>query len=89
MPLSPGQTDPLGHNSLCYEDALLLRLRIERLKEGAVQPAPAQPLPARAAGAGGGSAERGRTAVDLRTAFLYVEARGTSSRCMPATAAII
>ena len=33
VPLAPGQTDPLGHNSLAYEDQLLLRLRIERLKE--------------------------------------------------------
>ncbi len=34
VPLSPGQTDPLEHNSLAYEDHLLLELRIERLKEG-------------------------------------------------------
>ena len=34
VPLSPGQTDPLEHNSLAYEDHLLLQLRIERLKEG-------------------------------------------------------
>ena len=33
VPLSPDQTDPLGHNSLAYEDYLLLRLRVERLKE--------------------------------------------------------
>ena len=32
VPLSPGQTDPLAHNSLAYEDKLLLKLRIERLK---------------------------------------------------------
>ena len=31
MPLEPGQTDPLLHNSLMYEDKLLLRIRIERL----------------------------------------------------------
>ena len=30
---SPGQTDPLTHNSLAYEDKLLLKLRIERLKQ--------------------------------------------------------
>ena len=34
VPLSPDQTDPLGHNSLAYEDTLLLKLRVERLKEG-------------------------------------------------------
>ena len=33
VPLVPGQTDPLGHNSLAYEDKLLLKLRIERLKQ--------------------------------------------------------
>ena len=34
VPLTPGQTDALTHNSLAYEDHLLLRLRVERLKEG-------------------------------------------------------
>lgn len=32
IPLSPGQEDPLNHGSLMYEDKLLLKLRIERLK---------------------------------------------------------
>jgi 3-phenylpropionate/cinnamic acid dioxygenase small subunit len=32
VPLTPGQTDPLQHTSLAYEDKLLLQLRIERLK---------------------------------------------------------
>jgi 3-phenylpropionate/cinnamic acid dioxygenase small subunit len=32
VPVAPGQTDPLSHNSLAYEDKLLLKLRIERLK---------------------------------------------------------
>ncbi|MGH8740661.1 MAG: aromatic-ring-hydroxylating dioxygenase subunit beta, partial [Burkholderiales bacterium] len=32
VPIAPGQTDPLSHNSLAYEDKLLLQLRIERLK---------------------------------------------------------
>lgn len=31
MPVAPGQTDPLLHNSLMYEDKLLLRIRVERL----------------------------------------------------------
>ncbi len=31
MPLTPGQTDPILHNSLMYEDNLLLRIRVERL----------------------------------------------------------
>ena len=32
VPLTPGQPDPLQHNSLAYEDKLLLKLRVERLK---------------------------------------------------------
>lgn len=32
VPLSPDQTDALNHTSLAYEDSLLLKLRIERLK---------------------------------------------------------
>lgn len=32
VPLVHGQTDPVLHNSLAYEDILLLRLRVERLK---------------------------------------------------------
>ena len=31
MPIAPGQTDPLLHNSLMYEDKLLLRIRVERM----------------------------------------------------------
>jgi 3-phenylpropionate/cinnamic acid dioxygenase small subunit len=32
VPLTPDQIDPLDHTSLAYEDRLLLKLRIERLK---------------------------------------------------------
>lgn len=32
VPAAAGQTDPRLHNSLAYEDKLLLRLRVERLK---------------------------------------------------------
>ena len=32
VPLAPGQPDAQQHNSLAYEDRLLLQLRIERLK---------------------------------------------------------
>ena len=32
VPAAPRQTDPLLHNSLAYEDKLLLKLRVERLK---------------------------------------------------------
>lgn len=33
VPASARQPDPLNHNSLAYEDKLLLKLRIERLKQ--------------------------------------------------------
>ena len=73
VPLSPGQTDPLGHNSLAYEDHLLLRLRIERLKEGPFSQHPRsrcqhvlqQPEPE--------GVQDGLHVV--RTAFMYVEVR--------------
>jgi 3-phenylpropionate/cinnamic acid dioxygenase small subunit len=32
VPAAPGQADPLKHNSLAYEDKLLLKLRVERMK---------------------------------------------------------
>ncbi|MDE2197496.1 MAG: aromatic-ring-hydroxylating dioxygenase subunit beta [Rhodospirillales bacterium] len=32
MPLEPDQADPVLHNSLFYDDLLLLRIRVERLK---------------------------------------------------------
>ena len=32
MPLAMDQTDPILHNSLFYDDKILLRIRIERLK---------------------------------------------------------
>jgi 3-phenylpropionate/cinnamic acid dioxygenase small subunit len=32
MPLAHGQQDPVNHASLLYEDKLLLRMRVERLK---------------------------------------------------------
>ncbi|MFN0313457.1 MAG: aromatic-ring-hydroxylating dioxygenase subunit beta [Burkholderiales bacterium] len=32
VPLAPGQTDPVNHASLAYEDRFLLKLRVERLK---------------------------------------------------------
>jgi 3-phenylpropionate/cinnamic acid dioxygenase small subunit len=76
MPLAPGQTDPKLHTSLLYEDKLLLKIRIERLKGARTysqQPAsrchhllqlPSVELP----DAGAGRAV-------TRTAFHYVETR--------------
>lgn len=81
VPLSPGQTDPLAHNSLAYEDKLLLKLRIERLKlPTAYSQKPASrclhvlQLP---------EVERSddaRGEVFMRTPFLYTETRGDESQ---------
>ena len=84
VPLTPGQTDPLGHNSLAYEDALLLRLRIERLREGPFSQHP----PSRGQhvlqtpeveGVEGGLHV-------VRTAFLYAEIRGDEQQVHAGTA---
>ena len=80
VPLSAEQTDPLGHNSLAYEDALLLRLRVERLKEGPFSQHPRsrcqhvlQEPEVEAPGI-------------VRTAFMYVEVRGDEQQVHVGTA---
>lgn len=87
VPLSASQNDPLGHNSLAYEDKLLLKLRIERLKlPTAYSQKPASrclhvmqmPEVEKADDAGG----EYRT----RTPFLYTETRGDESQRYAATA---
>jgi 3-phenylpropionate/cinnamic acid dioxygenase small subunit len=87
VPLVPGQTDPLAHNSLAYEDKLLLKLRIERLK----QPTAFSQKPAsrclhvlQAPGIEKSDTSRGEHLV--RTPFLYTETRGDHSQRYAATA---
>ena len=84
VPLAAGQTDPLGHNSLAYEDHLLLQLRVERLKEGpfsqnprsrcqhVLQEPEVQPT-------------QGELHV-VRTPFLYMEVRGDEQQLHAGTA---
>ena len=74
VPLTPGQTDPLGHNSLAYEDALLLRLRIERLKEGPFSQHPRSRCQHVLQQPELEAMQDGLHVV--RTAFVYVEVRG-------------
>jgi 3-phenylpropionate/cinnamic acid dioxygenase small subunit len=75
MPLTRGQPDALTHTSLFYEDALLLKVRIERLKnphafsqvprshcQHVLQPPQVE------------SSQPGHSAV-LRTPFFYMEAQ--------------
>jgi 3-phenylpropionate/cinnamic acid dioxygenase small subunit len=87
VPLAPGQTDPLNHTSLAYEDKLLLQLRIERLKSPlAYSQKPASrchhvlqtPEVEKADSAAGEYL--------LRTPFIYTETRGDDSQRYAATA---
>jgi 3-phenylpropionate/cinnamic acid dioxygenase small subunit len=87
VPLAPGQTDPLAHNSLAYEDKLLLRLRIERLK---LPTAYAQKPASRChhvlqAPQLEGSDTAGHQFV-TRTPFIYTETRADESQRYAATA---
>ena len=84
VPLVPGQTDPLGHNSLAYEDKLLLKLRIERLKQpNAYSQKPASRclhvLQAP-------DVEEADKEFRVRTPFMYTETKGDESQRYAATA---
>ena len=71
------QADPFTHNSIAYEDRLLLQLRIERLKNPRAHsqhPASRCQHVLQRARIDSEDAERGELV--LRTPFLYVEARG-------------
>ena len=71
------QVDPVGHNSLAYEDRLLLALRIERLKNPRAhsqQPrSRCQHVLQRSVLVDAAGRDRG--VHELRTPFLYVESR--------------
>src|SRR5450631_1300195 len=77
VPLSPGQSDGLGHNSHLYEDKLLRTLRVERLKSPCAY---AQQPPSRAHHLLQTPTLETREASEqrfvLRTAFHYSEAQG-------------
>ncbi|MDP9962478.1 3-phenylpropionate/cinnamic acid dioxygenase small subunit [Variovorax paradoxus] len=83
--LGAAQADPFSHNSLAYEDRLLLQLRVDRLKnprahsqhpashsQHVLQPSRIE--------------EETNDAVRLRTPFLYIEARGESQILLTGTA---
>jgi len=85
VPASPGQPDPLNHNSLAYEDKLLLRLRIERLK----QPTAYSQKPASRCHHLLQTPEiekSGKDELVVRTSFLYTETRGDESQRYAAVA---
>lgn len=74
VPLGHAQEDPLEHNSLAYEDRLLLRLRVERLR---ARP-PSQRPPSRSQHIlQTPEVEPMQDGLHVtRTAFLYVEVQG-------------
>jgi 3-phenylpropionate/cinnamic acid dioxygenase small subunit len=87
VPLAPGQTDPLGHNSLAYEDKLLLKLRIERLKQPtAFSQKPASRCLHVMQTPEVEKADPARGEFLMRTPFLYTETRGDDWQRYAATA---
>ncbi|HEX4260359.1 MAG TPA: aromatic-ring-hydroxylating dioxygenase subunit beta [Acetobacteraceae bacterium] len=75
VPLVPGQRDGIQHASLAYEDRLLLRIRIERLRD---PHAHAQHPPSRCHHLLGlPECEAARDGIfEVRTPFHYTESRG-------------
>jgi 3-phenylpropionate/cinnamic acid dioxygenase small subunit len=87
VPLVPGQTDPLTHNSLAYEDKLLLKLRIERLKQPtAFSQKPASRCLHVLQAPQLENSDDARGEFRLRTTFLYTETKGDESQRYAATA---
>ena len=84
VPLSPGQTDPLAHNSLAYEDKLLLKLRIERLNLPTAYSQKPQSRCLHVLQAP--EVENAGTGYLARTPFIYTETRGDESQRYAATA---
>jgi 3-phenylpropionate/cinnamic acid dioxygenase small subunit len=87
VPAAPRQADPLLHNSLAYEDKLLLRIRVERLKSDraySLHPESRslhvlqEPEIERR--------DDSRNEYLLRTPFMYTETRGDDSQRYAATA---
>jgi hypothetical protein len=90
--LGARQADPFSHNSLAWEDRLLLQLRVDRLKDprahsqhprSSCQHVLQRPVLVAEPGADRAGADRGDrggggggAVVCLRTPFIYVEARG-------------
>ena len=84
--LGARQADPITHNSIAYEDRMLLRLRVERLKDPRAHsqhpPSTCQHVLQRPAVE---SLESEGATVVLRTPFIYVEARGDDQLVLAGT----
>lgn len=87
VPAAPRQTDPLLHNSLAYEDKLLLRIRVERLKSDRAHSLHPESRSLHVLQEP--EIERrddARKEYLLRTPFMYTETRGDESQRYAATA---
>jgi 3-phenylpropionate/cinnamic acid dioxygenase small subunit len=83
--LGAAQADPFSHNSLAYEDRLLLQLRVERLKNPRAHsqhPASHSQHVLQPSRVEHESADE----VRLRTPFLYIESRGEDQVLLSGTA---
>ncbi len=76
IPLVPNQQDGLNHVSLMYEDRLLLKLRIERLKEPRAFSQQPESRCQHVLQRPEVEAAEGEAGYRLRTPFFYAEARG-------------
>ena len=86
IPLEHGQQDPLNHGSLMYEDKLLLKLRIERLKNPRAysqQPASRSHHLLQAPQVEDAGGHAGEYLV--RTQFIYTEAQGDAQQMYAGT----
>lgn len=86
IPLAHGQQDPLNHGSLMYEDKLLLKLRIERLKNPRAysqQPASRSHHLLQAPQVEQAGEQAGEYVV--RTQFIYTEAQGDAQQMYAGT----
>lgn len=86
IPLAHGQQDPLNHGSLMYEDKLLLKLRIERLKNPRAysqQPASRSHHLLQAPQVEQAGEQSGEYVV--RTQFIYTEAQGDAQQMYAGT----
>jgi 3-phenylpropionate/cinnamic acid dioxygenase small subunit len=87
VPASPGQPDALNHNSLAYEDKLLLQLRIERLKSPlAYSQKPASRCHHLLQTPEVEKRDEAKGEYLTRTQFIYTETRGDESQRYAATA---
>ena len=87
IPTAPGQADGLNHVSLMYEDKLLLKLRIERLKQpSAFSQKPASRCQHLLQTPELEKSDPQRGEYLLRTPFIYTETRGDESQRYAATA---